>query len=213
MCCATSSTAVASTTSRPPRSSAACTPARACSSTRTPRAGIGVAESTTGDPSVPVVTLATAHPAKFPDAVEAATGIRLPLPEHLADLFERPERVEHVDAELASWSRHSCAPRCPAAEPRRRSAHQDPGTPASRGLRCRRARRYSQDVDSGRGRVQTCRRQHDRVAGCAERRPDPVGAPIHEDDPDLTSSGVSTGTTPQHPLRCPTTKWERTCER
>ena len=49
-----------------------------------------------------LVALATAHPAKFPDAVEAATGIRPPLPEHLADLFERPERVEHVDAELAS---------------------------------------------------------------------------------------------------------------
>lgn len=64
--------------------------------------GIGVAESGTGDPSVPVVTLATAHPAKFPDAVEAATGIRPPLPEHLADLFERPERVEHVEADLAS---------------------------------------------------------------------------------------------------------------
>jgi threonine synthase len=64
--------------------------------------GIGVAESGTGDPSVPVVTLATAHPAKFPDAVEAATGIRPPLPEHLADLFERPERVEHVGADLAS---------------------------------------------------------------------------------------------------------------
>ena len=54
------------------------------------------------DSGVPVVTLATAHPAKFPDAVESATGIRPPLPEHLADLFERPERVEHVDADLAS---------------------------------------------------------------------------------------------------------------
>ena len=40
-----------------------------------------------------VVSLATAHPAKFPDAVEQATGIRPGLPEHLADLFERPERV------------------------------------------------------------------------------------------------------------------------
>jgi threonine synthase len=39
-----------------------------------------------------VVTLATAHPAKFPDAVERATGLRPPLPPHLADLLERPER-------------------------------------------------------------------------------------------------------------------------
>ena len=44
----------------------------------------------------PVVTMATAHPAKFPDAVERATGVRPALPEHLADLLERPERTEVV---------------------------------------------------------------------------------------------------------------------
>ena len=49
---------------------------------------------------MPVVCLATAHPAKFPDAVEAAIGIRPPLPAHLADLYDRPERVEHVAADL-----------------------------------------------------------------------------------------------------------------
>jgi threonine synthase len=38
--------------------------------------------------------LGTAHPAKFPDAVEAATGIRPQLPEHLADLLDRPERAD-----------------------------------------------------------------------------------------------------------------------
>lgn len=37
------------------------------------------------------VTLGTAHPAKFPDAVERATGVRPPLPAHLADLFDLPE--------------------------------------------------------------------------------------------------------------------------
>ena len=37
----------------------------------------------------PMVALATAHPAKFPDAVEQATGIRPPLPARLADLFDR----------------------------------------------------------------------------------------------------------------------------
>ena len=69
--------------------------------------GVGVAEELVGrgvlaDPSVPVVCLATAHPAKFPDAVEAAVGIRPELPPRLADLFERPEDVEHCDADLAA---------------------------------------------------------------------------------------------------------------
>ncbi len=48
----------------------------------------------------PVVTMATAHPAKFPDAVERATGVRPALPEHLADLFDRPERTEVVANDL-----------------------------------------------------------------------------------------------------------------
>ena len=50
----------------------------------------------------PIVTLATAHPAKFPDAVERATGIRPPLPPHLADLLARPERTETVANDLAA---------------------------------------------------------------------------------------------------------------
>ncbi len=41
---------------------------------------------------VPVVTLATAHPAKFRDAVERATGVRPPLPTRIGDLFAREER-------------------------------------------------------------------------------------------------------------------------
>ena len=49
----------------------------------------------------PVVTLATAHPAKFPDAVERATGVRPELPDELADLYERPERVTKVANDLA----------------------------------------------------------------------------------------------------------------
>jgi threonine synthase len=39
-----------------------------------------------------VIALGTAHPAKFPDAIEKATGQRPALPAHLADLFERQER-------------------------------------------------------------------------------------------------------------------------
>ncbi|MBM2574941.1 threonine synthase [Jannaschia sp. Os4] len=50
--------------------------------------------------AAPMVTLATAHPAKFPDAVEAATGIRPPLPPRMADLYDRPERVTRVENDL-----------------------------------------------------------------------------------------------------------------
>jgi threonine synthase len=44
-------------------------------------------------PATPVVALATAHPAKFPDAVERATGVRPPLPERLSDLMQRKEAI------------------------------------------------------------------------------------------------------------------------
>jgi threonine synthase len=47
-----------------------------------------------------MVTLATAHPAKFSDAVEAATGIRPALPPRMADLFDRPERMTRVGNDL-----------------------------------------------------------------------------------------------------------------
>ena len=50
----------------------------------------------------PVVTLATAHPAKFPDAVFAATGVRPSLPAHLADLLDRTERTNLVANDLAA---------------------------------------------------------------------------------------------------------------
>ena len=53
-------------------------------------------------PDVPIVTLATAHPAKFPDAVERATGIRPELPPHLADLLDRPERTQTIPNDLAT---------------------------------------------------------------------------------------------------------------
>ncbi|MBV9138102.1 MAG: threonine synthase, partial [Hyphomicrobiales bacterium] len=41
----------------------------------------------------PMIALATAHPAKFPEAVTEATGVRPELPAHLADLSRRHERV------------------------------------------------------------------------------------------------------------------------
>ena len=51
------------------------------------------------DPSIPIVTLATAHPAKFPDAVERATGTRPALPARVGDLFEREERYVELPGE------------------------------------------------------------------------------------------------------------------
>lgn len=47
--------------------------------------------------SNPMVILSTAHPAKFPDAVKAATDIHPPLPAHLSDLFERTEKYDVLD--------------------------------------------------------------------------------------------------------------------
>ena len=52
----------------------------------------------------PMVSVATAHPAKFPDAVRRATGISPELPPDLADLMDRPERTRTVSAELGAVS-------------------------------------------------------------------------------------------------------------
>ncbi len=66
-----------------------------------PHSAVGVAaarRALEADPATPVVALATAHPAKFPDAVARATGgaVRPALPPHLADLMDRPERLSRV---------------------------------------------------------------------------------------------------------------------
>lgn len=53
--------------------------------------GLAAARRLELPPEIPVVTLATAHPAKFPDAVERATGIRPGLPARLSGLFDRQE--------------------------------------------------------------------------------------------------------------------------
>jgi threonine synthase len=77
--------------------------------------GLAAAAACRGDPSLPMVTLATAHPAKFPDAVEAATGRRPRLPEQLADLYARPERydilADNLDALRAYIRRKVIDPR------------------------------------------------------------------------------------------------------
>ncbi|WP_380785008.1 threonine synthase [Sphingomonas sp. R86521] len=63
-----------------------------------PHTAIGLAAARRFDGDVPMVTLATAHPAKFGDAVERAIGLRPPLPSRLGDLFEREERLATLPA-------------------------------------------------------------------------------------------------------------------
>jgi len=65
-----------------------------------PHSAIGVAAARSADVRGQIVALATAHPAKFPDVVEQATGERPELPPHLADLFDRQERIVAIDNDL-----------------------------------------------------------------------------------------------------------------
>ena len=57
-------------------------------------------------PEVPMITMATAHPVKFPDAVIKAGQTAPQLPSHLTDLFERPERCEVLDNDLATVQKY-----------------------------------------------------------------------------------------------------------
>jgi threonine synthase len=68
--------------------------------------GVAVAEKESRDMSMPMVVLATAHAAKFPDAVEAATGVRPALPDWLADLHDRRERCTTLPVDQAAVERH-----------------------------------------------------------------------------------------------------------
>lgn len=66
-----------------------------------PHSAVGVAVARQHlEPGVPMVTLATAHPAKFPDSVEKAVGVRPGLPPHMAGLFDLPERVSRVENDV-----------------------------------------------------------------------------------------------------------------
>ena len=55
-----------------------------------------------GPVGLPVIVAATAHPAKFPDAIEQAVGFRPALPPHLSDLYERKEQYERAPNDLAA---------------------------------------------------------------------------------------------------------------
>jgi threonine synthase len=64
--------------------------------------GLAVAEKETRSPAVPMIVLGTAHPAKFPEAVEAACGVRPGLPDWLSDLPQRPERATAMPVDQAA---------------------------------------------------------------------------------------------------------------
>ena len=66
-----------------------------------PHTAVGIASAEAcAEPGVPTITLATAHPAKFPDAVKKATGVHPALPDHVADLFDRKERIVNLPNDL-----------------------------------------------------------------------------------------------------------------
>ena len=69
---------------------------RDCGLVVDPHSAVGIAAARrliAAFPATPVVALGTAHPAKFPDAVERATGVRPALPPHLGDLMDRNETI------------------------------------------------------------------------------------------------------------------------
>ena len=70
-----------------------------------PHSAVGVAAARahrSSNAKTPIVSLATAHPAKFPDAIERAIGVRPKLPPRLADLHERPERLVSLPNSVAA---------------------------------------------------------------------------------------------------------------
>jgi threonine synthase len=68
--------------------------------------GLHAAVATRRDPSVPMITLATADPAKFGDAIERAIGERPPLPPFLAELHQRRERYGVIANDLGAVADH-----------------------------------------------------------------------------------------------------------
>ena len=80
-----------------------------------PHTAIALAAARRADLAVPVVTLATAHPAKFGDTVERAIGMRPPLPGRVGDLFDREERYDTIDATFAAVSGYVAARASPRA--------------------------------------------------------------------------------------------------
>ena len=68
--------------------------------------GISAARAAMAGCDAPLVAMATAHPAKFPDSVERSLGLRPPLPARLADLYEREERFTVLPNDLWAVRNH-----------------------------------------------------------------------------------------------------------
>ncbi|HUN49367.1 MAG TPA: threonine synthase, partial [Stellaceae bacterium] len=86
-----------------------------------PHSAVAVAAARRAKPdaAAPMVALACAHAAKFPAAVEQATGVRPPLPPELADLYERPERRTVLPRDLAAVEKFIVERARPVAAPAR----------------------------------------------------------------------------------------------
>jgi len=77
--------------------------------------GLHAALASDLDPAIPLVTLATAHPAKFRDAVERATGVRPQLPARVGDLFAREEAFTELPGDYDAVRDFVSARASPAA--------------------------------------------------------------------------------------------------
>jgi len=71
-----------------------------------PHTAVGLRAAQELMPEGPVIALATAHPAKFPDAVESACSVRPTLPDHMADLYDREERFVTLPNKQAALQDH-----------------------------------------------------------------------------------------------------------
>jgi threonine synthase len=91
--------------------------ARECDEVIDPHTAIGLHAARVAGipPQVPVVTMATAHPAKFRDAVERATGQRPALPARIGELFDREERCVELPADYAAVAAYVAEHATPAA--------------------------------------------------------------------------------------------------
>ncbi|MCG2842756.1 threonine synthase [Sandaracinobacter sp. RS1-74] len=79
-----------------------------CGQLLDPHTGVGLAAARARADELPgpIVTLATAHPAKFPEAVERATGVHPSLPRRVQHLFDREERFERLPADAEALKAH-----------------------------------------------------------------------------------------------------------
>jgi len=68
-----------------------------------PHTAIGIGAARASGVDGPIVCLGTAHPSKFSDAVEEATGVVSPLPDRLSDLHDRPERLTRIGNDLGEF--------------------------------------------------------------------------------------------------------------